>query len=123
CIEAAAQQAVASFLSSVTPQPSVTRVRLDDDDPGQEAFLKTAANGATAQAAHDLELYFQQNPSIASAAYNLAVLKEAMGDFRAALELYDRALALGNKDFYEQARAGCAQRLSATESLSQPTPR
>ena len=117
-IEAAAYQALGSFLSDVTPCSVVTRVRLDDEDPGQETILKTASNGATAQAAHDLEVYFQQNPNIPSAAYNLAVMKEAMGDFHAALELYDRALALGGKDFYSKARAGCARRVSAAESLS-----
>jgi tetratricopeptide (TPR) repeat protein len=121
-IEAAAGQAIASFLNDVTPMPVTTRVRLDDEDPGQQAFLDAAKAGATAQAAHDLELYFQQNPNIPSAAYNLAVLKEAMGDFHGALELYDRALALGGKDYYSRARAGCAQRVSAAESLSAATP-
>jgi hypothetical protein len=120
-IEAAARQAVASFLNDITPMPVTTRVRLDDEDPGQERFLDAAANGATAQAAHDLELYFQQNPNIASAAYNLAVLKEAMGDFHGALEFYDRALALGGKDYYARARAGCAMRVSASEELGGKT--
>jgi tetratricopeptide repeat protein len=116
-IEAAAQQAITSFLYDVTPLSIVTRVRLDDEDSGQEAILQTASSGATAQAAHDLELYFQQSPNNASAAYNLAVLKEAMGEFQAALELYDRALALGGKDYYSRARAGCARRLAAAEEL------
>lgn len=120
-IEAAAAQAIASFLNDVTPFAVVTRVRLDDEDPGQETILKTASDGATAQAAHDLELYLQQSPNNASAAYNLAVLKEAMGDFRSAMELYDRAIALGGQDYYSRARAGCARRLSAAESLSAET--
>ena len=122
-IEAAAHQALTSFLNDITPFAVVTRVRLDDEDSGQEAMLKAASDGATAQAAHDLELYVQQNPNIPSAAYNLAVLKEAMGDFSAALALYDRAIGLGGKDFYSRARAGCARRLSATESLSTQTAR
>lgn len=116
-IECAARQAIATFLNDVTPMQVVTRVRLDDEDSGQDAFLETASRGGTAQAAHDLEAYFQQNPNNASAAYNLAVLREAMGDFRSALEWYDRALALGGQDFYAQARAGCAHRLSAAEAL------
>jgi hypothetical protein len=120
-IEAAARQAIASFLNDITPFPIVTRVRLDDEDPHQEPMLKAASDGATAQAAHELECYVQENPNIPSAAYNLAVLKEAMGDFRAALELYDRAIGLGGKDYYSRARAGCARRLSATESLSTQT--
>lgn len=118
CIEAAARNALAGLLDEITPVQVVTRVRLDDEDPGQESILATASAGAVAQAAHDLEAYFQHNPHNASAAYNLAVLREALGDFRAALEMYDRALSLGGKDYYARARAGCAMRLSAAEALS-----
>jgi tetratricopeptide (TPR) repeat protein len=116
-IEQAACAALASFLQDVTPRSVVQRVRLDDEDEGQEAILATAASGATAQAARDLEAYLAERPNNAAAAYNLAVLREAMGDFQPALELYDRALALGSKDYYVRARAGCARRLAATESL------
>jgi hypothetical protein len=122
-IEAAARQAIAAFLDDVTPRPVVTRVRLDDEDPGQESILAAASSGATAQAARDLELYLERSPNNASAAYNLAVLEEALGDFRAALELYDRAIALGGKDYYARARAGCSRRLAAAEELSAETPR
>lgn len=117
-IEAAARDALASLLREITPTPVVSRVRLDDEDSGQEAILETASAGATAQAARDLEAYLGQHPESASAAYNLAVLHEAMGDFRAALERYDHALSLGGKDYYSRARASCAQRLAAAESLS-----
>ena len=117
-IESAARNAIAGFLRDVTPVQVTTRVRLDDEDDGQAAFLETAANGGTAQAAQDLEAYFQRNPSSASAAYNLGVLKEALGDFRTALEWYDRALSLGGEDYYSKARAGCARRLDAAEALS-----
>jgi tetratricopeptide (TPR) repeat protein len=116
-IEAAARNALGNFLREVTPTQVVSKVRLDDEDPGQETILETASNGATAQAARDLEAYLAQYPDNASAAYNLAVLREAMGEFQVALELYDRALQLGGKDYYSRARAGCAQRLSAAESL------
>ena len=122
CIEAAARNAIASLLNDITPLQVVIRVRLDDEDAGQENILKTVEAGAIAQAAQDLEAYFHQNPNIASAAYNLAVLKEVMGDSQAALELYDKALSLGGKDFYSQARAGCARRLSDAEALSTGAP-
>lgn len=120
-IEQAACDALADLLREITPIQVTTRVRLDDEDEGQEAILDTAAAGATAQAARDLEAYVQQNPHSASAAYNLAVLREAQGDFQGALDMYDRALALGGKDYYARARAGCARRLSAAESLSRST--
>lgn len=117
-IESAASNALASLIREITPRQVVSHVRLDDEDAGQETILATASAGATAQAASDLEAYLDHNPNSASAAYNLAVLREAMGDFHAALQLYDRALALGGKDYYSRARAGCAQRLAAAESLS-----
>ncbi|HEX6885917.1 MAG TPA: tetratricopeptide repeat protein [Planctomycetota bacterium] len=119
-IEQAARNAIATLLREITPVQITTRVRLDDEDEGQEAILDTASAGATAQAARDLEAYVQQNPHSASAAYNLAVLREALGDFHGALEMYDRALSLGSKDYYSRARAGCARRLAAAESLSGP---
>jgi len=120
-IESAACDALADLLREITPVQVTTRVRLDDEDEGQEAILDTASAGATAQAARDLEAYVQQNPHSASAAYNLAVLREALGDFQGALDMYDRALSLGGKDYYSRARAGCARRLSAAESLSRGT--
>src|SRR5262245_7092183 len=62
-IEAAACEAIANFLHDITPMLVVSRVRLDDEDPGQEAILETASNGGTAQAARDLEAYLQQSPN------------------------------------------------------------
>jgi len=116
-IECAAREAVHHFLRDVTPIQITARVRLDDEDENQEPYLDAASNGALAQAAHDLEGYLQQHPNSASAAYNLAVLREAMGDFTGAMQMYDHALSLGGKDYYSSARAGCARRLAAQEAL------
>jgi len=117
-IETAARSAVVSLLNDITPIQVVTRVRLDDEDEGQKSILEAASSGAVAQAAADLERYLEQDPMNASAAYNLAVLREAMGDFSSALELYDRALSSGGKDYYARARAGCAYRMQSAEDLS-----
>ncbi len=116
-IEEAARQAVGQFLADITPVQVVSRVRLDDEDPGQEPILQVARAGNIAQAAHDMGLYLQQNPYSASAAYNLAVFLEAMGRYGEALETYDRALSLGYQDLYSSARAECARRLAAAEAL------
>jgi len=121
-IERAAASAVAGFLGDVTPVHVVTRVRLDEEDEGQKPILATARGGAVALAARDMRAYFEAHPMSASAAYNLAVLLEATGDFVAALEMYDTALSLGGKDYYAAARAGCARRLAASESLSTGEP-
>lgn len=99
------------------PRQVVSRVRLDDDDPGQEAILETARGGNVAMAARDMRTYFDANPLSGSAAYNLAVFLEAMGEFHEAMTMYDQALSLGAKDLYHSARAGCARRLAAAEEL------
>ena len=121
-IELAAARAVQRFLADVTPRERTVRVRLDDDDPGQAKILETAEGGAIAQAAGDARRYLQAHPSNASAAYNLAVLLDAMGRYQEALDTYDRALSLGGKDYYLHARADCARRLANQQALS-PTAR
>ena len=118
-IELAARHAVQRFLADIAPVQVVSRVRLDDDDPGQEAILETANAGNIAQAAQDMRRYLERNPNNAAAAYNLAVFLEAMGEYGEALEFYDRALSTGYQDYYVTARAECARRLAAAEALQQ----
>ncbi len=117
-IDLAAEDAVRRLLGDITPRRVRSLVRLDDDDPGQEYIIETAKAGSTAQAARDARRYLQQHPRSAAAAYNLAVFLDAMGEYEAALEAYDRALSLGNKGFYAPARAGCARRLAAAEGMT-----
>ena len=45
-----------------------------------------------------------------------------MGRHVEALELYDRALGLGGKSFYESARAACAGRIAAARAFEAPSP-
>jgi tetratricopeptide (TPR) repeat protein len=117
-LELAAQEAVYFLFADITPRHVTTRVRLDDDDPGQEFILETARAGNVAQAAAEARLYAKLHPLNPGAAYNLAVLLDAMGEYAEALAMYDEALSLGNKSYYVGARAGCAQRLAAQQSLS-----
>ena len=117
-LDHAARDAVAQLLDDITPVPVVSRVRLDDDDPGQEMILEAAKAGNISQAAADAERYLERNPMNAPAAYNLAVFLEALGRFEAALASYDNALSLGNKAFYVRARAACARRLQETRELA-----
>ena len=116
-IEIAAAHAIQNFLDDVTPIEVVTHVRLDEDDEGQEAILSVAKSGSIAQAADDMRRYLDANPGNASAAYNLGVFLEAMGQFQEALDSYDLALQLGYKEMYASARAQCARRLAAADSL------
>ena len=117
-IELAASDAVSSFLDDITPHQVVSRVRLDEDDDGQESFLEMAREGQVAYAADGLRSYLQADPNNAIAAYNLAVLLEAMGHFEEALSFYDKAIALGGKDYYHRARVDCARRYSSTQALA-----
>lgn len=116
-IERAAAQAVTRFLADVTPRSVVDRVRLDGDDTGQEAILQLARHGNTALAAQRMESYAEQHPDNPAAAYNLAVLLDALGERHEALAWYDRALALASKGYYASARAACARRIADGEAL------
>jgi tetratricopeptide (TPR) repeat protein len=116
-IKSAGQKAVAQLLADITPKQVQRSVRLDDSDDAQKNFLKTAEGGNIAQARTDIEKYFGSNPNNSAAAYNLAVLTEAKGDYEGALALYDKALKLGTKDFYGSARADCAKRKADAEAL------
>lgn len=113
----AMRMAVMQFLGDITPREVVTHVQLDDEDEGQVAIIETAKAGNIAQAAADAESYANANPRNPAAAYNLAVLLDAMGDFERALTWYDTALRLGTKDFYTTARAQCARRLGDRDAL------
>jgi hypothetical protein len=116
-IKSAGQKAVAKLLADITPTQVQRLVRMDDSDDGQKIFLKTAERGNIAQARTDIEKYASANPNNSAAAYNLAVLTEANGDYTGALALYDKALKLGTKDFYSSARADCAKRKADAEAL------
>ncbi|MEZ5962651.1 MAG: tetratricopeptide repeat protein [Planctomycetota bacterium] len=116
-VAAAARAAVARLMHDITPVEVVTRVRLDDDDEGQQAIVATAKAGNLAQAARDARTYVEANPNTPSAAYNLAVLLDAMGSYEEALAYYDQALGGSNKDYYTAARAECARRMGNAQAV------
>jgi len=122
-LDRAARDAVGKFLEAITPRWVTRTVPLDDQDPAQTPWLETARAGGVASAVGEATRYFQSHPGNASAAYNLAVLLDALGDHAEALALYERALASGGKPFYREARDGCARRLAAQRALeSGPVP-
>jgi hypothetical protein len=114
----AGSQAITRFLADITPREVTRNVRLDDSDEAQGPMIETARAGNLAQAAADFTAYLQAHPNSAPAAYNLAVVLDAMGRYQEALGYYDQALALGNKDFYSTARAECAARLASAQALT-----
>jgi len=121
-IARSAEEAVALFLADVTPQTVVEQVRLDDEDAAQRPILEIVEDGHTAIAARRMEAYAERHPESASAAYNLAVLLDALGERYEALAWYDSALELRYRDFYADARSACARRIADSEALLPPPP-
>lgn len=116
-IEQAAERAVSMFLRDITPVQVTSKVRIDSGDKGQEAIIKTAEQGGVAIAAEDMLNYIRSNPNNAAAHYNLAVFYDAMGKYPEALDMYDQATRLGGEEWYADARAACAKRLTASQAL------
>jgi len=121
-IARSAADAVARFLADVTPRTVVEEVRLDDTDEGQKEILQIARDGNGDIAARRMERYAERHPENRAAAYNLAVLLDAMGERTDALAWYDRALELGYKDYYASARSACLRRIADDAALLPAAP-
>lgn len=117
-MQKASQNVVNQLVNDISPRTKQEHVRIDDSDPNQEGVIAAIEDGQYAQAQQWLIDYTNQNPQRASAWYNLALVTDAMGDYQTALTYYDKAIGLGGLDFYIEARAGCAKRLSQSEALS-----
>jgi hypothetical protein len=116
-IDRTAADAVARLLADLTPRSVIQEVRLDAGDNGQEAILAVAEDGNTALAARRMRAYASGHPQSAAAAYNLAVLLDALGERHEALAWYDRALELGAQGYYASARTACLERIADTNAL------
>ncbi len=115
--ELAVQNAVAMFLKNITPSYVSNKVKLDDSDDAQAGMLKQAKKGNIAVAREQLAEYFAKNPNNAAAAFNLAVMVDASGEYQEALDLYNTALKLGNKPQYEKQKGACMKRLNEQLAL------
>lgn len=118
----AASAAVAEFLTEVSPRRVLRSVRLDEGDPGQADILELAEAGSTAAAAERLAAYAARHPDNAAAAYNMAVLLDALGEGGEAIAWYDRAVELGGRSYYDSARAACVQRMAGGAALRATPP-
>ncbi len=116
---AAAQDAIARLLATITPRRVRMTIELDDDDDRQERILELAEEGHVEVALGKMEAFAAAHPKSASAMHNLAALLDASGRYAEALPWYDRALASPDfKDYYARNRAGCLRRQAALEALS-----
>lgn len=116
-LEAAGAEAIRQFLKDVTPTIAREFIRIDDEDEAQEPIIDIAQRGNLAFAIEEMRVYIEKNPNNASAHYNLAVMLDASGQYREALDSYSRAIELNRKGFYVDEKADCARRLADWEAL------
>ncbi len=114
----AAEAAVQTFLTDITPRENPYSIPLDDEDEAQSHIIDAAIGGALETALANAKLYVEQKPENASAHYNLAALLDVSHRFEAALSAYDSAITLGAKDFYATSRGACAKRLESERLLA-----
>jgi hypothetical protein len=121
-LEAAIGQAVKEFLVDITPKTVSRDVQLDYSDEKQKPILDAARDGQVKEAATQLADYVQDNPNSSSAVYNLAVLTDALGQYERALTYYDKALSLGGKDYYTEAKSSCMKRINEQREMKSAEP-
>ena len=116
-ISAAMYNAVNSFVGAVTPTFGTELVQLDNEAEDLSVPMQMVEQGAFAAAAERLRQMLAAQPTRADIAFDLAVVAEAMGETDKACPLYEQALRLGRKPFYDEAQAGCARRLQGQRAL------
>ncbi len=115
---AVGRAALRRFFKEITPRRVREYVMVDKSDERQFPMIQRAARGDLEGAQAALERYVETAPDNPSAAYNLAVFTEALGNYDVALAYYDEAIALQRKGFYLQARDACALRKAHADELA-----
>jgi tetratricopeptide (TPR) repeat protein len=116
-IKASAKAAVRALLAEVTPTYVEKAIRMDGDDETQKPIIEMAKNGDLAKAIAEGKAAIAKNPTSAPAAFNLAVMLDASGNYEEAMVSYDQALKLGAKDYYTDVRTECAKRAADAAAL------
>lgn len=116
-LRAAIAEAVDDMVDAITPRRVREKIKFDKDEDDMEPIADLVKDGAYAEAEKDLARMRREYPDRADVAYNLAVVKDAMGRYEEALELYDQAMRLGHEDYYAKSRAACARRLADEREL------
>lgn len=119
-MRAAIAEAVEDLVDAITPRRVREKIKFDKDEEDMEPIADLVKDGAYSVAEEDLERMRQQFPNRADVAYNLAVVRDALGRYEEALVLYDQAMRLGHEDYYAKSRAACAQRLAEARELEGP---
>lgn len=115
----AARDAAQLFLAEAAPQQVTQVVRLDDSDGGLISAIDnvTRRKWTLRTAERKIRRYLKVHPGNAVATYNIAVLVDAQGRHDEALAIYDEAMKINTRDYYIEARAGCARRATAKRAV------
>lgn len=118
-LQQAARAAAAAFLGDIAPKQLAQVVRLDDTDGGLSSALDSITKNkwTLAEAEQRLRRYLLKHSHNSIATYDLAVIVDAQGRHEEALPLYDEAMRIHTRDYYIEARAGCARRAAAKNSV------
>ena len=85
----AAVLAVAQFVADISPIQEKREIEWDNSDKSQKAVLDMAENGNLKEAGAELRKRWQQAPKSVPTIYNLAVVRDLMGDPQEALFLLE----------------------------------
>jgi hypothetical protein len=115
----AARDAAQVFLVEAAPQQVSQVVRFDDSDGGLIPAIDniTKRKWTLRNAERKIRRYLKTHPNNAIATYNIAVLVDAQGRHEEALAIYDEAMKIHTRDYYIEARAGCARRATAKRAV------
>jgi tetratricopeptide (TPR) repeat protein len=109
-------RAVDDLLSALAPRPQVEEVTLDTTDARLRAGAALASRGALDEARAALETVHEEHPDLPGAAYDLGVVREALGDWEGAEVLYAEAVRLRDEKLYRDALDSVRKRLRSAQS-------
>jgi tetratricopeptide (TPR) repeat protein len=115
-LELTTRMAVSGLLDDITPSFTRQAIELDEEDLGQRPIVELARQGDLKGAIANERELLAKGPS-AAAAFNLAALLDAQGEYPEALGLYDQAIKLHVKELYVETRGACARRLADEQAL------
>lgn len=108
----AAVLAVAQFVADISPKPLERKVEWDSSDPTQKSLLKMAKNGNLKEAGSQLRKLWQQSPKNVPVTYNLAVVRDLLGDPQEALFLLEGLPLAYRRQHVQTYKKALAERLS-----------
>jgi len=115
----AARQVVSQLLEDLTPTYAQRAIQFDDHEEAQRPIIDLAVQKNDVPAAIEAEkALLAKTPNNAAGTFNLGVLLDSQGLYKEALQQYDAAIKLQNKELYGEVRAECQQRLNDAEALA-----